>query len=67
MVRFHDGVTREEIDNLNREIKATVLDYDKKTNYFVLQLADGVSVCDAMNFYEKQKQVDDALPDTIIG
>jgi hypothetical protein len=62
VVTVHDGVTREQVDRMNAEIHAHVIDTDGK--FYGMQLPDDVDACDAMGFYGNRPEVNSVLPDS---
>lgn len=66
IVRFNDGISYNQIKQLNDQIKATVIDLDKDTNFFLLQLPTTISLENALKYYEEKSEVKYTHPDMAI-
>jgi hypothetical protein len=67
VVRFADGVSRQRIEEINAEIGASIIDLDRKTNYYIMYLPVSISLADALEYYTSMAdEVLFAAPDNII-
>lgn len=66
VVGFNAGVTQATIETINAGIGASVIQSDRRTGYFVLQLPSSTSVHDAIDYYSGKGEVNFALPDTVV-
>jgi len=65
VVTVHDGVTREQVDCMNAEMNAQVI--DTFGSFYVIQLPEYVDACDAMDFYGDRPEVNSVLPDSEVS
>lgn len=66
VIVFNPGVTRSAINTINAGVGTTVIDFDQRTNYYVLKLPTNANYTDIANYYSQKSEVHFALPDTLI-
>ena len=66
VVIFEEGVSVKRIEEINSGVGGEVIYADRPTSYYVLQLPEGLTVCEALGYYDAKEEVYVALPDTVI-
>ena len=61
VVTVHEGVTRAQVDCMNAELDARVI--NTTGTLYVIGLPEDVDACEAMDFYDDRPEVRSALPD----
>ncbi len=64
VVTVHEGVSRAQVDSMNAEINAHVIDTDG--TFYSIGLPEDVDACEAMDFYGDRPEVRSALPDSVV-
>jgi hypothetical protein len=67
VVEFKPGVDRATVDSINASIGASVIDFSRFSNYYLLHLPPTESLNDAVKFYSGKSEVAFALPDTAVS
>lgn len=64
VVTVHEGVDRAQVDRMNAEIGAHVI--DTTGTLFIIGLPEDVDACEAMDFYGDRPEVNSVLPDSAV-
>ena len=67
IVRFNDGITRDQVDEINEKKGITVVRVYKPKNYYTMHLPADLSLENALKYFDGLSEVHFTLPNTLIG